>query len=100
MIPARTCSSVLLPAPFGPITPSDSPRTRVNDTLRNAQKGSSGSRENICTNDSRSVVFFVKRRLYCTPRSTASIAWAPDARMGGGWTAALKGPSRTSVRGA
>ena len=51
MIPASTWSSVLLPAPFGPMTPRDSPRTRLNDTLRRAQNGSSGSRENICMND-------------------------------------------------
>jgi len=51
MIPASTWSSVLLPAPFGPMTPRDSPRSRLNDTLRSAQNGSSGSRENICMND-------------------------------------------------
>jgi hypothetical protein len=40
MIPARTCRSVLLPAPFGPMTPSDSPWISVNDTWRSAQNSS------------------------------------------------------------
>ena len=37
MIPARTCRSVLLPAPFGPMTASDSPRWTCRSTWRSAQ---------------------------------------------------------------
>ena len=44
MIPARTWSSVLLPAPLGPMTPSDSPFATLNDTWRSAQKSESPSR--------------------------------------------------------
>ena len=42
--PARTWRSVDFPAPLGPMTASDSPRTRPNDTLRSAQNGSALSR--------------------------------------------------------
>ena len=38
MIPASTWRSVLLPAPFGPMTASDSPWTSRNVTSRRAQK--------------------------------------------------------------
>jgi len=38
MIPARTWSRVDLPAPFGPMTASDSPWTTLNDRSRIAQK--------------------------------------------------------------
>ena len=37
MIPASTWSSVLLPAPLGPMTASDSPWTSRNETSRSAQ---------------------------------------------------------------
>ena len=63
MIPARTWRSVLLPAPFGPMTPSDSPRIRVNDTWRSAQNSSTCWRETTCAIDWRSVVLRLNRRL-------------------------------------
>src|SRR4051812_27789564 len=77
MIPARTCSRVLFPAPFGPITASDSPWTSRNVTFRRAQKcvGPVGRRARFL-NESRMVVLRVRRRLYRTPRLTASIAYA------------------------
>ena len=36
-IPLTICNSVLLPLPFGPTTPSISPRSTLNATSRNAQ---------------------------------------------------------------
>src|SRR4051812_33511920 len=76
MIPARTCSRVLFPAPFGPITASDSPWTSRNVTFRRAQKwvGPVGRRARFL-NESRMVVLRVRRRLYRTPRLTASMAY-------------------------
>ncbi len=41
MMPAMTCRSVLLPAPLGPMTASDSPCTTRNETSRSAQKDDS-----------------------------------------------------------
>ena len=59
MIPARTWRSVLLPAPFGPMTASDSPWTSRNETSRSAQKSlAPRSRRNMfAPSDWRSVVF-------------------------------------------
>ena len=37
-----------MPAPFGPMTPRDSPRTNVKDTWRSAQNCSTWRREMIC----------------------------------------------------
>ena len=74
-IPARTCSSVLLPAPLGPMTPSESPWCTARDTLRSAQKSVSLLRRTRRTTDAWTVCFRVRCRLYLTPRS-----WV---RMGG-----------------
>ena len=40
MISDRTLSNVLLPAPFGPMMPTASPRFRLKLTSRSAQNGS------------------------------------------------------------
>ena len=48
MIPARTWSSVLLPAPLGPMTASDSPRWTRRSTWRSAQNCSAWPRPSIC----------------------------------------------------
>ena len=64
MIPARVWSSVLLPAPFGPMTASDSPRTSRNVTFWSAQNVRSPSpRRAIEARVWRSVFFFARRRL-------------------------------------
>ena len=67
-IPASTWSRVLLPAPLGPMTPSDSPWRTVNDTLRRAQNDVSPLRRTRCTTEVLTVFFLVRRRLYRTPR--------------------------------
>ncbi len=74
MIPARTWSSVLLPAPFGPMTPRDSPCTSLKLTSRSAQKSSAASCLNRLMKDRCSVVFLVNRRLYLMPMPSARIA--------------------------
>ena len=48
MMPARTWSSVLLPAPFGPMTARDSPWSTRSETWRSAQNGSDTPRPRIC----------------------------------------------------
>ena len=64
MIPASVWSRVLLPAPFGPITASDSPWTRRNVTSRRAQNVRSPSPPwSIVLSVCRSVLRFVRRRL-------------------------------------
>ena len=66
---------MLLPAPFGPITASDSPWTSLNETLRRAQNSRSPDpRLARFRNVSRRVFLRVSRRLYLTPTSRASIA--------------------------
>ena len=62
-IPASTWRSVLLPAPLGPMTPSDSPWTIENETSRSAQKSGSPVRFTRLISESRTVCFFVSRRL-------------------------------------
>ena len=75
MMPASTSSSVLLPAPLGPMTPSDSPRLSSKLVLRNAQKVLSPlSRLSMLAKLVRILVFLVKRRLYLTPRSSTRMA--------------------------
>ena len=64
MIPARTCRSVLFPAPFGPITASDSPWTTLSETSRSAQNLRSPSpRRAIDASVWRKVFLRVRRRL-------------------------------------
>ena len=74
MIPARTWRNVLLPAPFGPMTASDSPWLTWTLTWRSAQKRSGFRRWNSSANDPRTVDFRVNRRLYRTPRSLTAMA--------------------------
>ena len=62
-IPASTWSSVLLPAPLGPMTPTDSPWSTVNDASRSAQKSGSPTRRTRWTIESRTVCFLVRCRL-------------------------------------
>ena len=62
-IPASTWSSVLLPAPLGPMTPTDSPFRTSNDTLRSAQNSVSPSRRTRRMIESRTVCFLVSLRL-------------------------------------
>ena len=73
-IPASTWSSVLLPAPLGPMTPSDSPFATLNVTWRRAQKSASPSRFARRVIVSRSVRLRFSLRLYTTPRSWTMIA--------------------------
>ena len=64
MMPARTWSSVLLPAPFGPMTARLSPWTTRNETSRRAQKWVGPSRFfRRSRNEVRTVVWRVRRRL-------------------------------------
>ena len=62
-IPASTWSSVLLPAPLGPMTPSDSPWTTENVASRSAQKSGSPVRLMRLISESRTVCLRVSRRL-------------------------------------
>ena len=78
MMPASTSSSVLLPAPLGPMTPTDSPRRTVK--WRSGAPRSAGRRSPragaCCRSWCAAWSCFVNRRLYWTPRSwTASAAW-------------------------
>ena len=64
MIPARTWSSVLLPAPLGPMTARLSPWTTRKETSRSAQKWVGPSRFfSRSRNEVRTVVWRVSRRL-------------------------------------
>ena len=62
--PARASSRVLLPAPFGPMTASDSPWARLNVRWRIAQKSVSVERlrRSMPASDPLSVVRLVSRR--------------------------------------
>ena len=62
MIPARTWRSVLLPAPLGPMTASDSPRWTCRSTWRSAQNFCALPFPSIWPSEFRIVVFRVKRR--------------------------------------
>ena len=79
MMPASASSSVLLPAPLGPMTPTDSPRRTSKSTSRSAQKWplcaapvGAGSRRSCAASSC-----CVNWRLYWTPRSAARMATSP-----------------------
>ncbi len=96
MIPASTNRRVLLPAPLGPMTPTDSPRCTMKLALRSAQKRRSPcSRRSMLMKLVRSRVFLVKRRLYWTPRSLTASAIGPvGATRVAGWIVRYVGQVR------
>ena len=85
MIPASTWSRVLLPAPLGPMTASDSPWTDAGShhLPQRPEIGRPARATGRFTNECRSVVLLVNRRLYWTPRSRTSIATQEPSSDGG-----------------